>query len=91
MAETVRSGEDKWVTFTLRPIAGTANHLVQRRNSDGLIEFVAEIVRYPEGYTLYRMDATGVLASELSDPESALEFYDRWVRETNPHIQGVME
>lgn len=79
------------MTFSLRPIAGTPNHLVQRKNSDGMTEFLAEVVEYPEGFTIYRMDATGVLATELPDPESALTFYESWVRETNPSITGVTE
>ena len=79
------------MTFTLRPIAGTPNHLIRQRTPEGTVVLVAEIVEFPEGYTLYRMDATGVLAAELPSPEKALEFYEAWVRDTNPVIAGVSE
>ena len=79
------------VTFTLRPISGTPNHIIRLRTPEGAVVLVAEIVEFPDGYTVYRMDATGVLAAGLESPESALEFYESWVRETNPIIEGVSE
>ena len=74
--------QDCCVTFSLHPIAGTPNFLIRRRSSEtSLVTLVAEIVEYPEGYTLYRMDATGELASELANPDDALLFYEAWARE----------
>ena len=52
---------------------------------------VAEIVEYPEGYTLYRMDATGELASELANPDDALLFYEAWARDTDEIVEGIEE
>ena len=52
---------------------------------------VAEIVEYPEGYTLYRMDATGELATALANPDDALLFYEAWARDTDEVIEGIEE
>ena len=80
------------MTFSLHPIAGTPNYLIRQKKADGgLVTLVAEVVEYPEGYTLYRMDATGVLAAELPSPDDALAFYKNWVVETNPTIEGIVE
>jgi hypothetical protein len=80
------------VTFSLHPIAGTPNYLIRQKKSDqSLVTLVAEVVEYPEGYTLYRMDATGELASRLASPDAALAFYETWVIETNPVIEGILE
>lgn len=84
--------QDSRVTFSLHPIAGTPNFLIRQRKSDqSLVTLVAEVVQYPEGYTLYRMDATGELATELPTPDDALSFYRAWVIETNPTIEGIVE
>ena len=80
------------MTFSLHPIAGTPNYLIRQKKSDqSLVTLVAEVVEYPEGYTLYRMDATGELAMELPTPDDALEYYKAWVIETNPTIEGIVE
>ncbi|CAN5274980.1 hypothetical protein BH09ACT5_BH09ACT5_12510 [soil metagenome] len=80
------------MTFTLHPIAGTPNYLIRQKSADQpLVTLVAEVVEYPEGYTLYRMDATGELATELPTPDDALAFYEAWVSETNPVIEGIAE
>ena len=80
------------MTFSLHPIAGTPNYLIRQKKADqSLVTLVAEIVEYPEGYTLYRMDATGELATELASPDDALAFYKAWVIDTNPVIEGVVE
>ena len=80
------------MTFTLHPIAGTANYLIRRRSTENsLVTLVAEVVEFPDGYTLYRMDATGELAAELASPDDALAFYKSWVRDTNPTIEGIAE
>ena len=80
------------MTFSLHPIAGTPNYLIRQKKSDqSLVTLVAEVVEYPEGYTLYRMDATGELATELATPDDALAFYKNWVIETNPVIEGILE
>lgn len=80
------------MTFTLHPIAGTPNYLIrQKAAGGGAVTLVAEIVEYPDGYTLYRMDATGVLAAELPSPDDALALYKQWVTDTNPTIDGIVE
>lgn len=80
------------MTFSLHPIAGTTNYLIRQKKADGgLVTLVAEVVEYPGGYTLYRMDATGVLAADLASPDDALAFYENWVIETNPTIEGILE
>jgi len=80
------------MVFSLRPITGTPNFLIRQTSPDGPgVVLVAEIVEFPEGYTLYRMDATGQLAASLPTPESALEFYENWFTTTNPTIQGISE
>ena len=80
------------MTFSLHPIAGTPNYLIRQKKADEhLVTLVAEVVEYPEGYTLYRMDATGELATELPTPDDALAFYKAWVIETNPTIEGIVE
>ena len=80
------------MTFSLHPIAGTPNYLIRQKKGDqSLVTLVAEIVEYPEGYTLYRMDATGELATELASPDDALAFYKAWVLDTNPTIEGIVE
>ena len=90
--ETVRSVQDCCVTFSLHPIAGTPNFLIRRRSSEhSLVTLVAEIVEYPEGYTLYRMDATGELATALANPDDALLFYEAWARDTDEVIEGIEE
>lgn len=75
--------------FTLRPIAGTPNFLIMQRAEGGRAELVAEIVAVATTYVLYRMDATGELASNLASPEDALSAYVAWVERTNPDIAGV--
>jgi hypothetical protein len=91
-AKCVQSVQDCCVTFSLHPIAGTPNYLIrQKRSDEHLVTLVAEIVEYPEGYTLYRMDATGELATELPTPDDALAFYQAWVIETNPTLEGIVE
>jgi len=80
------------VTFTLHPIAGTPNYLIRRRSTENsLVTLVAEVVEFPDGYTLYRMDATGELAAELASPDDALEYYKSWVRDTNTTVEGIAE
>lgn len=80
------------VTFSLHPIAGTPNFLIRQKKADeSFVTLVAEVVEYPEGYTLYRMDATGELAAELASPDAALAAYKAWVVETNPTIEGILE
>ena len=80
------------MTFSLHPIAGTPNYLIRQKKADqSLVTLVAEVVEYPEGYTLYRMDATGVLAHSLASPDDALAFYKTWVIDTNPTIEGIVE
>ena len=84
--------QDCCVTFSLHPIAGTPNFLIRRRTSEhSLVTLVAEIVKYPEGYTLYRMDATGELATALANPDDALLFYEAWARDTDDIIEGIEE
>ena len=91
-AKCVQSVQDCCVTFSLHPIAGTPNYLIRQKSSDDhLVTLVAEIVEHPEGYTLYRMDATGELAAQLATPDDALAFYKEWVIETNPIIEGIVE
>ena len=80
------------MTFSIRPISGTANYIIrQRADESSLVSLVAEVVEFPDGYTLYRMDATGQLATGLATPESALAFYEQWVNETHPNIEGILE
>ena len=80
------------MTFTLHPIAGTPNYLIRQKKADGgLVTLVAEVVEYPEGYTLYRMDATGELATALANPDDALLFYEAWARDTDEVIAGIEE
>ena len=84
--------QDCCVTFTLHPIAGTPNYLIRQKKADqSIVTLVAEVVEYPEGYTLYRMDATGLLAAELATPDEALAFYKAWVFETKATIEGIVE
>ena len=84
--------QDCCVTFSLHPIAGTPNFLIRRRSAEtSLVTLVAEIVEYPEGYTLYRMDATGELASALANPDDALLFYEAWARDTDEIVEGIEE
>ena len=91
-AKCVRAVQDCRVTFTLHPIAGTPNYLIRQKKADEhVVTLVAEVVEYPTGYTLYRMDATGELATELATPDDALAFYKTWVIETNPTIEGILE
>ena len=91
-AKCVHTVQDCCVTFSLHPIAGTPNYLIRQKKADqSLVTLVAEVVEYPEGYTLYRMDATGELATELPTPDDALAFYKAWVIETNPVIEGIVE
>lgn len=78
------------MVFELRAIGGTANHLiVQRPTPSAPVMLVAEVVEMPEGYTIYRMDVTGVLGDQLPTPEAALEYFERWVTETGPTLEGV--
>ena len=78
------------MTFSLHPIAGTPNYLIRRRASENsLVTLVAEVVEYPSGYTLYRMDATGELAADLASPDDALLYYEAWVRDTDEIIVGI--
>ncbi|MBX3098264.1 MAG: hypothetical protein KF761_01670 [Salinibacterium sp.] len=78
--------------FSLHPISGTPNYLIrQKRRDQPGVTLVAEVVEYPEGYTLYRMDATGVLAAQLATPDEALSFYKDWVKDTNQTIVGIAE
>ena len=80
------------MTFTLHPIAGTPNYLIRQKKADEhVVTLVAEIVEYPEGYTLYRMDATGELASALANPDDALLFYEAWARDTDEIVEGIEE
>jgi len=91
-AKCVQPVQDCCVTFSLHPIAGTPNYLIRQKKADEhLVTLVAEVVEYPDGYTLYRMDATGELATELPTPDDALAFYKAWVIETNPTIEGIVE
>ena len=76
--------------FTLRALTGTGNHVVVRRASKSLVaQLVAEIVQMPDGYTIYRMDVTGVLGSGFGSPTEALAFFESWVSETHPSLEGV--
>jgi hypothetical protein len=77
------------MTFALRAIAGTQNHLIVQRSDALPAQLVAEIVLMPDGFTIYRMDVTGVLGSGLASPAAALEYFTDWVRETRPALEGV--
>ena len=78
------------MTFELRAISGTPNHLiVQRSAAASAALLVAEIVQMSDGFTIYRMDVTGVLGSGFDSPASALDFFVAWVREANPALEGV--
>ncbi|CAN5625746.1 hypothetical protein BH10ACT7_BH10ACT7_25780 [soil metagenome] len=78
------------MTFELRAISGTPNHLiVQRSSTVSAATLVAEIVRMPDGFTIYRMDVTGVLGSGYETPAAALKFFEDWVRDTDPALEGV--
>lgn len=78
------------MTFELRAISGTPNHLiVQRSGPASVARLVAEIVQLGDGYTIYRMDVTGVLGSALESPAAALEFFEAWVQSTHPTLEGV--
>ena len=83
--------DEDHTTYSLRPIPGTPNYLIRHHAEGAPVVLVAEVVEHPEGYTLYRMDATGVLGFGIPDPESALAHYERWVRETGTEVTGVHE
>lgn len=78
------------MTFELRAISGTPNHLIVQRSSEvAAALLVAEIVQMSDGFTIYRMDVTGVLGSGFDTPVSALDFFEAWVREADPTLEGV--
>lgn len=78
------------MVFELRSISGTPNHLiVQRTAPSAPAMLVAEIVEMPDGYTIYRMDVTGVLGDHLPTPAAALEYFEDWFRTTKPVLEGV--
>ena len=78
------------MTFELRAISGTDNHvIVQRATPDAPATLVAEVVRMPNGMTIYRMDVTGVLGEGFAGAEEALEFFTEWVRTTGTNLAGV--
>jgi len=78
------------MTFELKAITGTSNHvIVQRSGESHAATLVAEVVELSDGYTIYRMDVTGVLGSELDSPESALAYFEHWVLTTHPTLDGV--
>ena len=76
--------------YSIHPIAGTENHVIRQRAAGAAsVVLVAEVVRGETGYSLLRMDATGVLAHNLPSPLSALNFYILWVKNTGPTILGL--
>ena len=76
--------------YTIHPIAGTESHVIRQRDaSSATVVLVAEVVGGVNGYSLLRMDATGVLAEHLPSPLSALNFYILWVKNTGPTIFGL--
>lgn len=78
------------MTFELRAISGTPNHLIVQRSGEASAALlVAEIVQMSDGFTIYRMDVTGVLGSGFASPATALTFFEEWVREADPTLEGV--
>ncbi len=78
------------MAFELRPITGTPNHLiVQRAAPAAPAMLVAEIVEMPDGYTIYRMDVTGVLGDHLPTPAAALDYFEEWFTRTAPALEGI--
>ena len=76
--------------YTIHPLAGTESHVIRQRDAgSATVVLVAEVVKTPGGYSVLRMDATGVLAENLPSPQSALSFYILWVRYTGPTIFGL--
>ncbi len=78
--------------YTLHELSGTSTHVIsQRASRKHAAALVAEIVTNPDGrgYTLLRIDETGVLADRLPSPLSAYCFYVLWARYLNPTIVPV--
>lgn len=76
--------------YSIHPLAGTENHVIRQRTAGSAsVVLVAEVVKGLEGYSVLRMDATGVLANHLPSPLSALNFYILWVKNTGPTIFGL--
>ena len=76
--------------FSIHPITGTENHVIRQRSAgSSSVVLVAEVVKGLTGYSVLRMDATGVLANNLPSPLSALSFYTLWVKDTGPVILGL--
>ena len=76
--------------YSIHPIAGTENHVIRQRTAGSAsVVLVAEVVKGLNGYSVLRMDATGVLANNLPSPLSALSFYTLWVKDTGPVILGL--
>ena len=77
--------------YTLHELPGTTTHVIsQRASRKDVAALVAEIVTSPRGgFTLLRMDETGVLADGLPSALSAYSFYVLWARYLNPTIVPV--
>lgn len=76
--------------YALLEISGTTTHVISVRAAPKApAELVAEIVTGDGGYTLLRMDETGVLADGLPSALSAYCFYVLWARYLNPTIVPV--
>jgi len=72
--------------YTLHELPGTGMHVIsQRASRKDVAALVAEIVASPGGgFTLLRMDETGVIADRLPSVLSAYSFYVLWSRYLNP-------
>ena len=78
--------------YALLGISGTTTHVISVRPSPKApAELVAEIVASADGhgFTLLRMDETGVLADRLPSALSAYAFYVLWARYLSPTIVPV--
>ena len=77
--------------YTLHELSGTSTHVIsQRASRKDVAALVAEIVVGMDGgFTLLRMDETGVLADRLPSALSAYSFYVLWTRYLNPTIVPV--
>lgn len=70
------------MAFQLKQLSGTSNYVIlQQDAAAGFTLLVAEVVQLPDGYAIYRMDVTGVLATELDSPTDALSAFESWVVE----------
>ena len=78
--------------YSLHQLPDTTVFVISGRESvKAPAMLVAEVVTSLDGigFTLLRMDATGVLAENLPSPLSAWSFYLLWVRYCGPTITGV--